>query len=121
MEQITEFMKKEHEKMFTILDKIECKKDINLILELKKIIENHIFIEEKFIFKTSGNEINKLIPEHKQILWLLKIKDFKRLKELLTKHTNLEINEFYPKLDLKLNEREKCLIINNIKNCNIYF
>ncbi len=80
MGQITEFMEKEHNKIFDILDKIENKKDTNLILELKRIVENHIFIEEKFIFKTSENEINRLIPEHKEILWLIKMQNFNELK-----------------------------------------
>lgn len=120
MGQITEFMEKEHNKIFDILDKIENKKDTNLILELKRIVENHIFIEEKFIFKTSENEINRLIPEHKEILWLIKMQNFNELKILLIKHVNLEINEFYPKLDLKLNEKEKCSIIDDIKKCSVY-
>jgi hypothetical protein len=120
MEQITDFMKKEHEKIFNLLDQLAYKKETNLILELKRIIENHLFIEEKFIFKTSENEIDKLIKEHKEILWLLKIENFKELNKLLIEHTHLEINEFYPKLDSKLNEREKCLIINEMKSCKIY-
>ncbi len=119
-------MKKEHERILKILNKIKNKEDANLILKLKRIIENHLFIEEKFIFKIAENIeiLEKLIKQHKEILWLLEKNDeenFRNLKKLLIEHINLELKDFYPNLDKKLDEREKCMIINDIEKCKVYF
>lgn len=132
---ITEFMIKEHEKILRILEELELfevsdKEKIEELLQVLNFsLENHFFLEEKVIFKaySSNNEgnIEGIIKQHKNVLWLLKkIKDnvseknleyLNNLKKLLIQHMNFETDNFYPKLDSELSDGEKCLIL---ENCN---
>jgi len=104
----------------------------HIFIEEKAIFKKHIFIEEKAIFISyqpsddSEEEkiFNKLSKEHTVIMDLLDkiLKEsfprgntsFNKIKKLLAVHKKFEENEVYPKLEEKLNEKNKQEIIEKI-------
>lgn len=127
-------MLKDHEKIVDYLNKVEedGHPDIEAFLKFEWHLKKHIFIEEKAIFISyqpsddSEEEriFNKLSKEHTVIMDLLdKILEesfprgnanFNKLKRLLAVHKKFEENEVYPKLEEKLNEKNKRDIIEKI-------
>ena len=127
-------MLKDHEKIVDYLNKVEEEghPDIEAFLKFEWHLKKHIFIEEKAIFISyqpsddSEEEriFNKLSKEHTVIMDLLdKILEesfprgnanFNKLKRLLAVHKKFEENEVYPKLEKKLNEKNKRDIIEKI-------
>ena len=131
---IIELMLKDHEKIVDYLNKVEESghPDIEAFLKFEWHLKKHIFIEEKAIFISyqpsddSEEEkiFNKLSKEHTVIMDLLDkiLKEsfprgntsFNKLKKLLAVHKKFEENEVYPKLEEKLNEKNKREIIKKI-------
>ncbi|MCK5030433.1 MAG: hemerythrin domain-containing protein [Thermoplasmatales archaeon] len=131
---IIELMLKDHEKIVDYLNKVEESghPDIEAFLKFEWHLKKHIFIEEKAIFISyqpsddSEEEkiFNKLSKEHTVIMDLLdKISkesfqrgniNFNKLKKLLAVHKKFEENEVYPRLEEKLNEKNKQEIIEKI-------
>ena len=127
-------MLKDHEKIVDYLNKVEEEghPDIEAFLKFEWHLKKHIFIEEKAIFISyqpsddSEEEkiFNKLSKEHTVIMDLLdKISkesfprgniNFNKLKKLLAVHKKFEENEVYPRLEEKLNEKNKQEIIEKI-------
>ena len=127
-------MLKDHEKIVDYLNKVEESghPDIEAFLKFEWHLKKHIFIEEKAIFISyqpsddSEEEkiFNKLSKEHTVIMDLLdKISkesfprgniNFNKLKKLLAVHKKFEENEVYPRLEEKLNEKNKQEIIEKI-------
>jgi hemerythrin superfamily protein len=127
-------MLKDHEKIVDCLNKVEegGHPDIEAFLKFEWHLKKHIFIEEKAIFISyqpsddSEEEkiFNKLSKEHTVIMDLLDkiLKEsfprgntsFNKLKKLLAVHKKFEENEVYPKLEEKLNEKNKREIIKKI-------
>ena len=127
-------MLKDHEKIVDYLNKVEegGHPDIEAFLKFEWHLKKHIFIEEKAIFISyqpsddSEEEkiFNKLSKEHTVIMDLLDkiLKEsfprgntsFNKLKKLLAVHKKFEENEVYPKLEEKLNEKNKREIIEKI-------
>ncbi|MCK5030591.1 MAG: hemerythrin domain-containing protein [Thermoplasmatales archaeon] len=127
-------MLKDHEKIVDYLNKVEegGHPDIEAFLKFEWHLKKHIFIEEKAIFISyqpsddSEEEkiFNKLSKEHTVIMDLLDkiLKEsfprgntsFNKLKKLLAVHKKFEENEVYPKLEEKLNEKNKREIIKKI-------
>ena len=127
-------MLKDHEKIVDYLNKVEEEghPDIEAFLKFEWHLKKHIFIEEKAIFISyqpsddSEEEkiFNKLSKEHTVIIDLLdKISkesfprgniNFNKLKKLLAVHKKFEENEVYPRLEEKLNEKNKQEIIEKI-------
>ena len=127
-------MLKDHEKIVDYLNKVEegGHPDIEAFLKFEWHLKKHIFIEEKAIFISyqpsddSEEEkiFNKLSKEHTVIIDLLdKISkelfprgniNFNKLKKLLAVHKKFEENEVYPRLEEKLNEKNKQEIIEKI-------
>ena len=124
----------DHKKIVDYLNKVEegGHPDIEAFLKFEWHLKKHIFIEEKAIFISyqpsddSEEEriFNKLSKEHTVIMDLLdKILEesfprgnanFNKLKRLLAVHKKFEENEVYPKLEEKLNEKNKRDIIEKI-------
>ena len=124
----------DHEKIVDYLNKVEegGHPDIEAFLKFEWHLKKHIFIEEKAIFISyqpsddSEEEkiFNKLSKEHTVIMDLLDkiLKEsfprgntsFNKLKKLLAVHKKFEENEVYPKLEEKLNEKNKREIIKKI-------
>jgi iron-sulfur cluster repair protein YtfE (RIC family) len=119
-------MLREHGKINSLL--IEYERDPNLkkFNDFKWILEKHLFVEEKVIFEIYNNssdqeigELNQLVKEHKDMLWLLSgIEDNEEnssrisiLKKILPAHARFEDEIFYPRLDEELDEEKKKLII----------
>ncbi len=131
---IMELMLKDHEKIVDYLNKVEEEghPDIEAFLKFEWLLKKHIFIEEKAIFISyqpsddyeEERTFNKLSKEHTVIMDLLdKILEesfprgntnFNKLKRLLAVHKKFEENEVYPKLEEKLNEKNKRDIIEKI-------
>ena len=127
-------MLKDHEKIVDYLNKVEegGHPDIEAFLKFEWHLKKHIFIEEKAIFISyqpsddSEEEkiFNKLSKEHTVIMDLLDkiLKEsfprgntsFNKLKKLLAVHKKFEENEVYPRLEEKLNEKNKQEIIEKI-------
>jgi hemerythrin superfamily protein len=127
-------MLKDHERIVDYLNKVEedGHPDIEAFLKFEWHLKKHIFIEEKAIFISyqpsddSEEEkiFNKLSKEHTVIMDLLDkiLKEsfprgntsFNKLKKLLAVHKKFEENEVYPKLEEKLNEKNKREIIEKI-------
>ncbi|VVB78067.1 Hemerythrin HHE cation binding domain protein [uncultured archaeon] len=120
------FMKKEHGKMQSMLDKLDyTNKDFEIFSKLKKILENHIYAEEKAIHLLHKRgkmfpALSKVIEEHNDIeisLYELvgpniktkeiKLKKIQALAELLRNHLENEDKNFYPYLDSNLNSEER--------------
>ena len=135
---IPSIMLKEHNKIKIFLDRFEQELNENFhssektFIEFKWSLEKHFFIEEKVIFtvlRTLNEEENEdmfnLLKEHKDMLFLIKnieehffrnIKpDIRDLKKTLLSHAGFENEFFYPKLEMELNEKQKCLIIEQCK------
>jgi len=131
-------MLKEHDKIKSLLEKFERELNENLknsektFIEFKWGLEKHFFIEEKVIFtvlKSLNEEENEdmlnLLKEHKDMLFLIKnieehfFKNIKpeidNLKKTLLTHADFENEFFYPKLEMDLSEKQKCLIIEQCK------
>jgi len=102
----------------------------NVFSKLNWDIEKHFFIEERAIFKlypknNLDKDIKRLLDEHKKITNLLdliseEISNGKKpsthnLKTLLSNHSRFENDTFYPRLENELNEEEKILIIERVK------
>ena len=124
----------DHKKIVDYLNKVEegGHPDIEAFLKFEWHLKKHIFIEEKAIFISyqpsddSEEEkiFNKLSKEHTVIMDLLdKISkesfprgniNFYKLKKLLAVHKKFEENEVYPRLEEKLNEKNKQEIIEKI-------
>ena len=127
-------MLKDHEKIVDYLNKVEESghPDIEAFLKFEWHLKKHICIEEKAIFisyqpsdDSKEEEIfNKLSKEHTIIMDLLdKILDesfprgninFKKLKKILAVHKKFEENEIYPKMEDKLDDKNKQEIIDKI-------
>ena len=140
----TDILKKEHEKVLKILDKLEEgmeSKDIILMAKniavLEKEFDKHsLNKEEKALFP----EIEKFIPrdggptgvmvmEHKELVELiksfkenLKIKDFEKLNEIgnnilsiLRPHIDKENNMLYMMADMHLDDKQKKTILDKFK------
>jgi hemerythrin superfamily protein len=131
---IMELMLKDHEKIVNYLNKVEESghPDIEAFLKFEWHLRKHIFIEEKAIFihyqyinySDAEKIFNKLSKEHTVIMNLLdKILEesfprgninFKKLKKMLAVHKKFEENEIYPKMEDKLDEKNKQEIIDKI-------
>lgn len=132
---ICKIMLKDHDRINKLIDFFE--KELNksignsrrIFNQLKWNLDKHFFVEEKIIFsiyETESEEDNldilKLLKEHKDIYWLLnKIEDsldsglkpeLTEFKKALKIHANFEDNNFYPKLDRDLDDKQKSLIFN---------
>ena len=119
-------MLKDHGKINSLLIEFERNPSKKSYNEFKWNLEKHLFIEEKVIFEIYSNssnseieELDTLIKEHKDMLWLLgEIEDLKEnssrisiLKKILPAHSEFEDEIFYPRLDNELPEETKKLII----------
>ena len=131
---IMELMLKDHEKIVDYLNKVEEEghPDIEAFLKFEWLLKKHIFIEEKAIFISyqpsddyeEERTFNKLSKEHTVIIELVDriLKEsfprgntsFNKLKKLLAVHKKFEENEVYPKLEEKLNDKNKQEIIDKI-------
>jgi hypothetical protein len=102
-----------------------------LFNQFKWELEKHFFLEEKAIFtfiNTDDQELyetsEKLLNEHRKILDTLNLletdlisgkeTDLDELKKRLIAHRDIEDDEFYPKLDIELDEQKKREIFNRI-------
>lgn len=117
----------------TNLDKQILKKTFN---KFKWELEKHLFTEEKAIFvyfESDDSEVYKIIPqlmiEHDKIYKKLKEMkneinnnktcNFSEFKELMIKHKNFEEKSFYPKLDQKLDETTKKMILKRMEKIKL--
>lgn len=136
-ENIADLMFKEHRRLDTLLEDFEkglvdIRKAKELFSKFKWNLEKHFFVEEKAIFDISisiSNEevadIFDLMQEHSKIMTLVKKvedqlaklskPDILNLKEIIIKHRKFENQIFYPKLDLKLNENQKAVMVERVK------
>ncbi len=131
---IPKIMLREHGKINSILNDFEKLSEINFqesrnIFDMFKWnLEKHFFVEEKVVFsiyisatEEENTEIINLLKEHKDMLWLItkaeeslkggNIPEISELKKILGQHIRFENDFFYPKLDERLNERDKQLIL----------
>jgi len=120
-------MLKDHERIVNYLNKVEADghPDIEAFLKFEWHLKKHIFIEEKAIFISyqpsddpeEEKIFKKLSKEHTVIMDLLDkiLKEsfprgntsFNKIKKLLAVHKKFEENEVYPRLEEKLNEKNK--------------
>ena len=135
--QIQTLMLKEHERISKFLEQLEKEIDhydktkLNFN-KFKWNLEKHFFVEEKVIFSMfvniSGKETTdtfSLLSDHVKIVSMInnienKLKnkirpDLSRLKEVLIAHKDFENQEFYPKLDERLNPAQKKEISERVK------
>ena len=140
----TDILKKEHEKVLKILDKLESgmeSKNIKSMAENIAILgrefdkhslnkeEKALFPEmEKFIPR-DGGPTGVMVMEHKELVELiksfkenLKTKDFEKLSEIgnnilsiLRPHIDKEDNMLYMMADMHLDEKQKKLILDKFK------
>jgi hemerythrin len=136
---ITDLMIKDHAAIIRLLN--DVKKNLNedrvklmrFYDDFKWKLEKHFFTEEKAVFtmyepsdvKTGYRMLPELINEHNTLLNKLDIMrkdlimcrsiDFDGFTESLVKHKNFEEVNLYPKLDQTLNDEQKKIIINRIK------
>ncbi len=123
---IKTLMLREHGKINSFLTEYERDPSLKKFNDFKWALEKHFFVEEKVIFDIYNNsndqeieELNQLIVEHKDMLWLLSgIEDNEEnstrisiLKKILPEHVRFENEIFYPRLDEELDEEKKKLII----------
>ena len=136
---ISQIMKNEHDSIDRMLDDIEGHHHENDMIKrmfqrFKWNLEKHFFIEEKVIFSVyssniseeTSSDIETLLKEHKDILWLLgkaesmikrnMMPDLSELKNILKAHAKFEDEAFYPKLDEELSEDQKDIIIQRAKD-----
>jgi len=131
---ITSLMLEDHKKIVDYLNNVEedGHPDIEAFLKFEWHLKKHIFIEEKAIFisyqSIDDSELEKIFTklskEHTVIIELLDriLKEsfprgntsFDKLKKLLAVHKKFEENEVYPKLEEKLNDKNKQEIIDKI-------
>ena len=131
---ITGLMLEDHKKIVDYLNNVEedGHPDIEAFLKFEWHLKKHIFIEEKAIFisyqSIDDSEVEKIFTklskEHTVIIELLDriLKEsfprgntsFNKLKKLLAVHKKFEENEVYPKLEEKLNDKNKQEIIDKI-------
>jgi len=131
---ITSLMLEDHKKIVDYLNNVEedGHPDIEAFLKFEWHLKKHIFIEEKAIFisyqSIDDSEVEKIFTklskEHTVIIELLDkiLKEsfprgntsFNKLKKLLAVHKKFEENEVYPKLEEKLNDKNKQEIIDKI-------
>jgi len=131
---ITGLMLEDHKKIVDHLNNVEedGHPDIEAFLKFEWHLKKHIFIEEKAIFisyqSIDDSELEKIFTklskEHTVIIELLDriLKEsfprgntsFNKLKKLLAVHKKFEENEVYPKLEEKLNDKNKQEIIDKI-------
>jgi len=131
---ITDLMLEDHKKIVDYLNNVEedGRPDIEAFLKFEWHLKKHIFIEEKAIFisyqSIDDSEVEKIFTklskEHTVIIELLDriLKEsfprgntsFNKLKKLLAVHKKFEENEVYPKLEEKLNDKNKQEIIDKI-------
>jgi len=131
---ITGLMLEDHKKIVDHLNNVEedGHPDIEAFLKFEWHLKKHIFIEEKAIFisyqSIDDSEVEKIFTklskEHTVIIELLDriLKEsfprgntsFNKLKKLLAVHKKFEENEVYPKLEGKLNDKNKQEIIDKI-------
>jgi len=131
---ITGLMLEDHKKIVDYLNNVEedGHPDIEAFLKFEWHLKKHIFIEEKAIFisyqSIDDSELEKIFTklskEHTVIIELLDriLKEsfprgntsFNKLKKLLAVHKKFEENEVYPKLEEKLNDKNKQEIIDKI-------
>jgi len=131
---ITELMLEDHKKIVDYLNIVEedGHPDIESFLKFEWHLKKHIFIEEKAIFisyqSIDDSEVEKIFAklskEHTVIMELLDIilkesfprgnTSFNKLRKLLAVHKKFEENEVYPKLEDKLNDKNKQEIIDKI-------
>jgi len=131
---ITGLMLEDHKKIVDYLNNVEedGHPDIEAFLKFEWHLKKHIFIEEKAIFisyqSIDDSEVEKIFTklskEHTVIIELLDkiLKEsfprgntsFNKLRKLLAVHKKFEENEVYPKLEEKLNDKNKQEIIDKI-------
>ncbi len=131
---ITGLMLEDHKKIVDYLNNVEedGHPDIEAFLKFEWHLKKHIFIEEKAIFisyqSIDDSEVEKIFTklskEHTVIIELVDriLKEsfprgntsFNKLKKLLAVHKKFEENEVYPKLEEKLNDKNKQEIIDKI-------
>jgi len=131
---ITDLMLEDHKKIVDYLNNVEedGHPDIEAFLKFEWHLKKHIFIEEKAIFisyqSIDDSEVEKIFTklskEHTVIIELLDkiLKEsfprgntsFNKLRKLLAVHKKFEENEVYPKLEEKLNDKNKQEIIDKI-------
>ena len=126
---IKSLMIEDHGKLSALLNELEKNPRIKQFNEFKWNLEKHFFVEEKVIFELysleSNEDLDKLLKEHKDILWLLESieesidtdssEGIAELKIQLSEHAGFENDSFYPRLDEELSEDKKRLII---ERCN---
>tara|TARA_Y100000310_G_scaffold341298_1_gene440016 strand:- start:1632 stop:2036 length:405 start_codon:yes stop_codon:yes gene_type:complete len=126
--QITDLMNKDHEHIEELLEQLEKNPTKFQLQKLKFELEKHFLLEEKAIFEmyyTENEEDEKLVPilmeQHKTILAEINelntedILDITRLKTMLQKHSKLEDEKFYPKLDEILTTERKEAMLERIQ------
>ncbi len=132
MESIADIMLKEHAKLEAgvielerIMDHVELKECFS---KLKWNLDKHFFVEEKVIFnvldfnnEVESEEIERILKDHKDIMWSIKKigdafdeglrPDLSDLREELKAHSKFEDSIFYPKLDEGLDEKLKKVVM----------
>jgi hypothetical protein len=136
-EVLAELMLKDHGKINLMLSKVIeiIGSDFNAakmeFFAFDKHLKQHLFIEDNAIFalfegfsdKDTGN-VFQLLEEHAQIQNLVELArenfnnnkepDLKKLREMIIKHSDFEMNKFYLNMDKKLSELEKKDILSKI-------
>jgi hemerythrin-like domain-containing protein len=130
---LSDFMRKEHERMEVLLAKLNSTdKDFEIFSELRKILENHVYAEEKatrLLYKNGKTfpALTRVIEEHKEIESSLdelgsgvktktkKLEKIAVLAGLLKKHLEYEDKNFYPYLDSSLSRSERDEILQILK------
>ncbi len=144
----TSVLRKEHERVLLILDKLEenlREKDINSIEKNITILENEfdkhslnkeekaLFLEiEKFIPRNEG-PTGMMIVEHKDLTEsikkfkvIMKIKDFEKLKQigehiiyLLRQHIDKENNILFTIAEMHLDSKQKEIILKKFRKIDL--
>ena len=126
---IPEIMLRDHSRIHNIIQELKKAKPEDaqrLFIKFKWNLEKHFYIEEKVVFQIYLNSLNeeteeldKLLSEHKDMLFLIKKIDnhfhnsanlLSQLDSILTAHAQFEDEIFYPRLEEELSENEKNLI-----------
>ncbi|MCX8166508.1 MAG: hemerythrin domain-containing protein [Candidatus Micrarchaeota archaeon] len=132
---ISLFMVKDHALIYSFLHEYFQEKNLQRkilarrrFLRLLWRLKTHFDWEELLLFphlkEKNSKDIKQLINEHQEIKQLLKVindktenddfsteKEEKELEKLLKRHSEFEDKKLYPKLDKKLNEKEKKKLI----------
>lgn len=134
---LASLMLKDHGKINAMLDKVieilegdfaAAKMEF---IAFDKHLKQHLFIEDNAIFdlferfsdKDTG-EVFQLIEEHSQIQSLVELAleqfnngikpDLNKIRELILKHSDFEMNKFYRNIDKNLSEIQKKDILSKI-------